>query len=171
MTLHVRFGQTQGYQSRGAGHRFCAAQGRLLTYAAALNPDGHRVMLTRDEDAARAALAVMDAHLAALNAGDGDALAATLQFPHYRLASGRLQVWETGKRYLEDFRARAGAGWGRSEWDFRNVLHACGDKVHVDVQFSRFAEDGARMGTFRSIWVITRIDGRWAAQLRSSFAA
>jgi hypothetical protein len=27
------------------------------------------------------------------------------------------------------------------------------------------------IGRYRSLWVVAKIDGRWAAQLRSSFAA
>jgi hypothetical protein len=44
-------------------------------------------------------------------------------------------------------------------------------KVHLDVQFSRYRADGSLLGRYRSIWLITRIDRRWAAQLRSSFAS
>jgi hypothetical protein len=43
--------------------------------------------------------------------------------------------------------------------------------VHLDVQFSRQRADGSLLGRYRSIWVVTCIDRRWAAQLRSSFAA
>ena len=39
-------------------------------------------------------MAVLDAHMAALNARDSEALCATLHFPHYRLSGGRLQVWD-----------------------------------------------------------------------------
>ncbi len=120
--------------------------------------------------AAAAALAVLDAHMAALNAGDADALAATLHFPHYRLAGSRLQVWEGPQHYLADFRARAGAAWHHSAWEQRTVLAAGPDKVHVDVRFARYAAGGAVLGRYRSLWVVTLRDGRWAVQLRSSFA-
>lgn len=123
-----------------------------------------------DGNASAAALAVVDAHMAALNARDATALAATLHFPHYRLAGGRLQVWETPDRYLADFYARAGDGWAYSRWDRKEVIAAGPDKVHLDMAFTRYRGDGSSLGTFRSIWVIARLDGRWAAQLRSSFA-
>jgi hypothetical protein len=116
------------------------------------------------------ALAILDRHFAALNAGDTHALADTLHFPHYRLAGVRMQVWDGPENYLSDFHARAGEGWHHSEWDFRNVVAASEDKVHFDVQFTRYRADGSPMGSYRSLWVISRIDGRWAAQLRSSFA-
>jgi hypothetical protein len=121
--------------------------------------------------AVAAAMDVLDRHIAALNAGDAAALAQTLHFPHYRLAGGRMQIWERPDSYLQDFHARAGDGWHHSAWDFRNPIASGPDKVHLDVQFSRYRADGSVLGRYRSIWVVSRIDGRWAAQLRSSFAA
>ena len=117
-----------------------------------------------------AAMAVLDRHLVALNAGDASGLADTLHFPHYRLAGTRMQVWQTPDTYLADFHARAGEGWHHTKWDFRNVIAASPNKVHIDLQFTRYRADDSSLGSFRSIWVITLIGGRWAAQLRSSFA-
>lgn len=122
------------------------------------------------EDPLAAALGVLDRHIAALNARDAAALAGTLHFPHYRLSGSGMSIWETPERYFDDFRARAGGDWHHSAWDFRNLIEASHDKVHLDVQFTRFRADGSPIASYRSIWVITRIDGRWAAQLRSSFA-
>jgi len=117
-----------------------------------------------------AALDVLDRHIAALNARDAAAVAATLHFPHYRLAGAAMRVWENSERYFDDFRARAGGDWHRSAWDFRNVIAASPEKVHLDVQFTRYRADDSAIASYRSIWVVTRIDDRWAAQLRSSFA-
>ena len=117
-----------------------------------------------------AAMAVLDRHLVALNGGDAAGLADTLHFPHYRLAGTRMQVWQTSDTYLADFHARAGEGWHHTKWDFRNVIAASPNKVHIDLQFTRYRADDSSLGSFRSIWVITLIGGRWAAQLRSSFA-
>ena len=127
--------------------------------------------MSDDADAHAAALAVMDAHVAALNARDEAALAATLHFPHYRLSQGRLQVWETPDDYFAHFLARAGEDWHHTVWDDLSLIAAVPDKVHLDVRFTRYREDGTALGHFRSLWVIARLDGKWAAQLRSSFAA
>jgi hypothetical protein len=118
-----------------------------------------------------AAMCVLDRHVAALNSGDAVALAQTLHFPHFRLAGTRMQIWERPETYLQDFYARAGNEWHHSAWDFRNPISSSSDKVHLDVQFSRFRIDGSVLGRYRSIWVVSFIDQRWAAQLRSSFAA
>ena len=122
-------------------------------------------------EAIAAAMNVLDRHLLALNSGDAVALAQTLHFPHYRLAGRRMQIWERPETYLQDFYARAGDEWHHSGWDFRNPISARLDKVHLDVQFSRYRADGSILGRYRSLWVVSFIDQRWAAQLRSSFAA
>lgn len=113
---------------------------------------------------------VMGAHIKALNARDGVALAATLHFPHYRLSAGVLHTWHDSDSYLADFFARAGDDWHHSVWDQLNVIAAEPSKVHLDVHFTRFRADDSVLGQFRSLWVLAEIDGKWAAQLRSSFA-
>jgi len=123
-----------------------------------------------DDGAVGAAKDVMAAHIKALNAGDDAALAATLHFPHYRLSGGRLQTWDSADDYLSDFHARAGKGWHHSRWDSLDVIAAEPGKVHLDVRFTRYREDNSVLGQFRSLWVLAKIEGMWAAQLRSSFA-
>jgi hypothetical protein len=124
----------------------------------------------RHPEAVAAARAVLQAHFAALNARDEAALAATLHFPHYRLSGGRLRTWPEPERYFADFLARATADWHHSTLDHCEPLAASADKVHLDVCFSRCREDGSRIESFRSLWVVSCLEGRWAAQLRSSFA-
>ena len=123
-------------------------------------------------DTARAAMAVLDRFMVALNRWDEAALNATLNFPHVRLASGRVTTWEgPGSYRIADFLGRAGDGWHESRWDERTVIHAGPDKVHLAVQFSRWRADGSLLGRYRSLWIVTLVDGKWGVQARSSFAA
>jgi hypothetical protein len=86
------------------------------------------------------------------------------------LSQGRLQTWEGPGTYLADFRARTTADWHHSSLDKHDVIAAGPDKVHLDVVFTRYREDNSVIGVYRSLWVISCLNGRWAAQLRSSFA-
>ena len=124
-----------------------------------------------DAAAVAAALDVLDRFMAALNARDEAALAATLHFPHYRLAGGQMRIWQQPEGYFAGFLARAGEGWHRIDWDFRRVIAAGPDKVHFDVQFTRSRADGSAIGVYRSLWVVTWRDPRWAVAMRSSFAS
>ena len=123
-----------------------------------------------DQAAVEASLAVLDRFMMALNSGDEPALLAALHFPHYRLAGDGIQVWDRPGSYLGDFRARAGAGWHYSQWDFRNVIAAGPAKVHLDVQFTRYRAANSVIGSFRSLWIVPKSGGCWAAAARSSFA-
>ena len=118
-----------------------------------------------------AAMAALDRFMAALNHRDEPALNAALHFPHVRMASGRVTTWDTPGTYrIADFLGRSGDGWNESRWDERRVIHAGPDKVHLDVQFSRWRADGSLIGRYRSIYIVTAHEGKWAIQARSSFA-
>ena len=120
----------------------------------------------------KSALAVLDAYMAGLNRGDEAAVNAACNFPHVRIAGGKVVVWPTRGEYrLDDFRARAGDGWARSQWDERTPIHVGSDKVHLKVKFSRFRTDGSLLGQFETIYIVTRQDGHWGIQARSSFAS
>lgn len=128
-----------------------------------MNAQSHRTAIDQ-------AMAVLDAHFTALNAHDEVALSATLHFPHYRLASDRLQTWPDPSQYLTDFYARTTDDWHHSILDSRDIIAAGPNKVHLNVKFTRYRKDGSPIGEYQSLWVVTCINGRWAAQLRSSFA-
>lgn len=120
--------------------------------------------------AIEAAKQVMANHLEALNKQDLDALKKTLHFPHYRLTQEGLHIWPTGEEYLTDFLQRAGENWAYTNWGELEVLQASDVKVHMHVKVERFNRSNQLITSFISLWVITCIDGNWAAQLRSSFA-
>jgi hypothetical protein len=44
------------------------------------------------------------------------------------------------------------------------------DKVHFDVQFTRYKDNGDVLATYKAIYVVTLKDGKWGTQARSSFA-
>jgi len=123
-------------------------------------------------DPLKAAMAALDDYMAALNRGDEAGTNAACNFPHVRLAGGKVVVWPNHGDYkLEDFRARAGDGWARSQWDERAPIHVGSDKVHLKVVFSRWRADGSLIGRFETIYIVTLQDGHWGIQARSSFAS
>ena len=119
----------------------------------------------------RAALDVMKRHIDALNELDENSLAQTLHFPHYRLVGSKLDVWPEKKNYLADFHKRAGAKWAQSKWESIDVQESSSDKVHLIVQVVRLDDNDKVIAKFKSLWVITLKEQKWAAQFRSSFAA
>jgi hypothetical protein len=119
------------------------------------------------------ALAVMDAFLAAFNARDEAAWADTLTFPHVRMASGSVVVYQDRSAFLAamDLDAFAATtGWRRSTWDDMTIVQSSPDKVHITVRFSRFDADGGLIASFDSLYIIEPSNGRWGVRARSSFA-
>jgi hypothetical protein len=114
---------------------------------------------------------VLDDYMAAWNRKDLAAWERTFQFPHYRLASGRMTVLDRpGLQDAVKVWASAGRDWDHSAWDRRNIIHASDDKVHVDTKFTRYRADGTKIGSYESLYILTKEDGRWGVKLRSSFA-
>ena len=129
-----------------------------------------------DSDAAvAAAMETADEFLATFNARDPAAHAATLAYPHVRLASGRVRIWESAAEATADMAKNIPllaekAGWHHSEWDHKRLIHAGEGKVHLDVQFTRYREDGSVIGVYPAVYAVVEQDGRWLIQARSSYA-
>lgn len=122
-------------------------------------------------DPVAGARACLDAFMDAWNARDVDAWAATFNYPSVRLASGRVVIIESAASHPRDlFDRMVAAGWDRSAWTRRDVIHAGEAKVHFDTQFGRYRADGSVIGLYDSIYIVTLQDGHWGVQGRSSFA-
>lgn len=117
-------------------------------------------------------LKVLDSYMNTFNDKDLKAWESTYQFPHFRLASGKMHELEKpGLRdSLSVFGALQKAGWHHSKWEHRNIVHASDNKVHVDTQFSRFKADGTKLGVYESLYILTKENGRWGVKMRSSYA-
>ena len=129
---------------------------------------------TRYPESARQAVAAIADFMAALNARDDAGLYDLLHLPHVRISDAGVAIWhdraELEATYLRDFYARAGPDWHHTVLDSTEVLHSSERKVHVLIQFTRRNRDGAVIATYRSLWIMTSVAGRWGAQARSSFA-
>lgn len=114
---------------------------------------------------------LLDDYMSAWNRKDLAAWESTFHFPHYRLAGGKMAVLE--RAGLQDatrvWRA-AGSDWHHSRWDRRRIIHSSPDKVHVDTKFTRCRADGSVIGSFDSLYILTKEEGRWGVKMRSSFA-
>jgi hypothetical protein len=127
-------------------------------------------------DAVDAAFAIADEFLATFNALDAEGHAATLAYPHVRLASGTVRIWETIEEATEQMRVnmsriREVLGWDHSEWDHKKLVHEGDRKVHLDVQFTRYRPDGSVIGVYPAVYVVVETADRgWRIQARSSYA-
>ncbi|MCP3984706.1 MAG: hypothetical protein GY723_09975 [bacterium] len=120
---------------------------------------------------AEEAVRAIETFFEGFNAENDARIREALNFPHVRIASGSVRVIEAPEEFNTPFAAlKSVEGWHHSTLDRTEVIHEGADKVHFDVAFSRFLEDGSRYATHRAIWVVTRVGGHWGIQARSSFA-
>jgi hypothetical protein len=115
---------------------------------------------------AKAALAeFMDAW----NRADIEAVRATLNFPHITLGpQGQLIIANEPSEFQTDFaRMRQQEGWHRSMFDEYSWMAESPNKVHCEVVFHRYREDGTSYGSGRVLYAITNHNGHWGMQLRS----
>ncbi len=115
-------------------------------------------------------LKVLDDYMTTFNSKNAKAWQETYQFPHYRLASGKMSVLESATLDSTVFIRLAQEGWNYSKWDHRNIIQAGPDKVHVDTRFSRYRKDGSLIGVYESLYIVTKENGRWGVKFRSSYA-
>ena len=111
------------------------------------------------------ALEAIDRFLTAFNTQDPEAIADTLNYPHVRIASGEVTVWNSPKEYAEAHPARFAKiiepGWARTVFDSKQVIHSSADKVHVSIQFTRYDAQGAKIATYQTLYIV-RVVAMWS---------
>jgi len=127
-----------------------------------------------DNDLAIAsAMVALDEFMVTFNSRDPVAWAGTLNYPHVRFASGTVTIWHTAEEFAagESFERLAAVGWDHSRWISRDVVLVSPGKVHVNTVFQRFNANNEPIGTYESLYIVTRdANGHWGTQARSSLA-
>jgi hypothetical protein len=126
----------------------------------------------RTKNEAAALKAVRD-YIDAFHSRDPKACAATLNYPHVRIASGSLRVWETAEEYARwmDFdQFIRETGWHHSSWDSMRAIQISTKGVNVALVFTRYDAKGKKIATYKTLYLVTNQDGHWGVRARSSFA-
>ena len=116
------------------------------------------------------AMKVLDDFMDSANAQDSDAQKVTFNYPHIRIAGGKVIIFNEADGTWEFRSIRGEKGWHHSAWDYRKVIQKSADKVHIAARFTRYREDDTPIASYETFHVITNQDGHWGIQARSSFA-
>jgi len=126
-------------------------------------------------DLAAKAIETFKRWAAAFNARDADAMVAEMHFPHMRLAGTEFQIWKTSGDFhaVQDTMTEMlkSEGWHITVTKSIEAVQAGPEKVHLVIRQSRQHADGTEYNGFDTLWVFTKIGGRWGVQFRSSFLA
>lgn len=130
---------------------------------------------TTDEQAQAiaGAMGALDDFMRTFNNRDMPAWAATLNYPHVRFASGTVTVWQSAEEFARQstFANLAAIGWDHSHWLSREAVLVSAGKVHINTVFQRFNSQNESIGTYESLYIVTRdAQGKWGTQARSSLA-
>lgn len=130
-------------------------------------------MQALDKDIVESARKALDGYFDAINAERVQEIKDRwFHFPHVRFHSGKISVMQTPDDFWSPALRRQGqtAEWGYTKWDYQEPIDAGPEKVHFRVQFSRYRKDGSLLGSYKSLYIVTFLNGRWAIQGRSSWA-
>ncbi|MBT6094393.1 MAG: hypothetical protein HOH04_05890 [Rhodospirillaceae bacterium] len=119
---------------------------------------------------------LLAAFMTALNAHDPAAMDACLHFPHMRIGDGRVDVYDApgqnppGQDPMDMFeRLKREDGWHSSSWDDIHLVQWGPSKTHFALDFTRYREDGSVIGVWQTLCILTKKDGKWGMQARSSY--
>ncbi len=125
------------------------------------------------DDAIQEAKDTFERWLAAFNARDDQGMVTEMHFPHHRLAGTKFDSWSTAEEYASGQRALderlVAEDWDHTFLVSMEAVQSSADKVHLVLHQSRRRKDGTEYNGFDTLWVFTKVDGRWGAKLRSSF--
>lgn len=116
---------------------------------------------------------VLNDYIDTFNAGSAMEWAQKLHYPHVRLAGGNVQIWNSPQEYAADNDKdvmRRKCDWGRTVLDHCALVQGDEDKLHFATRWSRYTASGKHIISFDSLYIITKIDGSWGIQCRSSYA-
>ena len=126
-------------------------------------------------DPATEATAAFKRWASAFNSRDADAMVAEMHFPHMRLAGTEFQLWKASEDFhvAQDSMTRMlrEEGWHITVTKSIEAVQTGPEKVHLVLRQSRQHADGTEYNGFDTLWIFTKIDGRWGVQFRSSFLA
>lgn len=116
---------------------------------------------------------VLDDYMEAFNTGDVKRWCSVLHFPHVRIAGDKIMLWNNPEDFAKDNDLSLltnKINWGYNKWEWRNMVQFGPGKIHFTVFISRYTVNDVLISSFESLYIIARINNRWAVQGRSSYA-
>ncbi|MDP6581389.1 MAG: hypothetical protein QF681_12110 [Vicinamibacterales bacterium] len=126
---------------------------------------------TRRVESMAAAIGAVEAYVTAFNdPTDTAGWAATLNYPHVRVADGTVEMWDTAEDYVTGSEGGRQRAWVETRLDWAEPVQVGGAGVNVAVRFSRLNTLGETLSSYEAVYLVTNRDGHIGIQARSSFA-
>jgi hypothetical protein len=113
---------------------------------------------------------VLDSFVIALNNHDAAKIDRYLHFPHVRFTGEKMAVYDSpGRDPMDLYEGLMQTDkWSYSKLEDRNFVYCSESKMSVALSDTRFRADGSVIGRYLSLFVLTRVNGGWGIQMRTS---
>lgn len=96
-----------------------------------------------------------------------------MHFPHVRLWNNQFSIFNSEEEFLKGFDQQTQKleqeGWSHTVTKDIKSVQSDESKVHLLLLQSRRNKDDIEIENFQTLWIMTKIDGKWGIRFRSSF--
>lgn len=96
-----------------------------------------------------------------------------MHFPHVRLWNNQFSIFNSKEEFLKGFDQQTQKleqeGWTHTITKDIKSVQSDESKVHLLLLQSRRNKDDIEIENFQTLWIMTKIDGKWGIRFRSSF--
>ena len=98
-----------------------------------------------------------------------------MHFPHVRLWNNQFSIFNSAEEFLTGFDLQTKKlkqeGWNHTVTIDIKAVQSDDTKVHLLLLQSRRNKHDVEIENFQTLWIMTKIDGKWGIKFRSSFVA
>ena len=123
----------------------------------------------RNSSSEAAAREVIDAYFPLFSARDAKGLLRVVNFPHIRVTGTGTVIIPSANDWSGD-PTPLESDYHHTELESLTFIQSDAVKVHAMVVFSRYRGDGTKYVSYPTLWIVTKVEGRWGIQVRSTFA-
>ena len=138
----------------------------VLTTAQAANTTPQQPRNKQTEDEARK---VIQAYFPLFSKHDAKGLLSVVNFPHIRVTDAGTLIVPTAKEWNGDPTSLE-PYYHHTELQSLTFVQSNAVKAHALVVFTRYNNDGQKYVSYPTLWIVTKVNGHWGIQLRSTFA-
>jgi len=112
---------------------------------------------------------VIEAYFPLFSKRDVKGLLSVINFPHIRVTDSKTVIIPSAEQWTGD-PTPLESHWRRSALDSLTFVQSDDQKTHALVVFSRYNANDKRYVSYSTLWIVTKLNGHWGIQVRSTFA-
>ncbi len=112
---------------------------------------------------------VIQAYFPLFSRHDAKGLLSVVNFPHIRVTDKGTLIIPSANEWRGD-PTPLESDYHHTELESLTFVQSNAMKAHAMVVFSRYRGDGKKYVSYPTLWIVTKVNGHWGIQIRSSFA-